>query len=66
MNWSERRKGFRRIIESKRCINPGSVFDPISARIAEEVGYEVGMFAGSVASMVVLGSPDRSRTHSIP
>ncbi|MEE2957097.1 MAG: isocitrate lyase/PEP mutase family protein [Pseudomonadota bacterium] len=58
MNWSDRRKGFRRIIESNRCINPGSVFDPISARIAEEVGYEVGMFAGSVASMVVLGSPD--------
>ena len=58
MNWSERRKRFRRTLESDRCINPGSVFDPISARIAEEVGYEVGMFAGSVASMVVLGSPD--------
>jgi carboxyvinyl-carboxyphosphonate phosphorylmutase len=34
------------------------VFDPLSARIAEELGFEVGMFAGSVASMAVLGAPD--------
>jgi carboxyvinyl-carboxyphosphonate phosphorylmutase len=34
------------------------VFDPISARIAEELGFEVGMFAGSIASFTVLGAPD--------
>jgi carboxyvinyl-carboxyphosphonate phosphorylmutase len=34
------------------------VFDPISARIAEELGFEVGMFAGSIASLAVLGAPD--------
>jgi carboxyvinyl-carboxyphosphonate phosphorylmutase len=34
------------------------VFDPISARIAEELGFEVGMFAGSIASFTVLGDPD--------
>ena len=34
------------------------MFDPISARIAEDLGFEVGMFAGSVGSMTVLGAPD--------
>src|SRR5690606_32364210 len=34
------------------------VFDPISARIAEDLGFEVGMFAGSIASLTVLGAPD--------
>jgi carboxyvinyl-carboxyphosphonate phosphorylmutase len=34
------------------------VFDPISARIAEDLGFEVGMFAGSIASGTVLGAPD--------
>jgi len=58
MHWSERRERFRILIEGNRCVYPGSVFDPISARIAEELGFEVGMFAGSVGSMAVLGSPD--------
>jgi carboxyvinyl-carboxyphosphonate phosphorylmutase len=37
---------------------PASVFDPVSARIAEDLGYEIGMLAGSVASMTVLAAPD--------
>ncbi|GIT24139.1 MAG: hypothetical protein CM1200mP41_01830 [Gammaproteobacteria bacterium] len=37
---------------------PGSVYDSISARIAEDLGYEIGMFAGSIASLTVLGAPD--------
>ena len=41
-----------------KCVHPGSVFDPISARIAEDLGFEVGMFAGSIASLTVLGAPD--------
>ncbi|MBT3991615.1 MAG: isocitrate lyase/PEP mutase family protein [Rhodospirillaceae bacterium] len=58
MNWTERRQRFRAQIESDQCVHPGSVFDPISARIAEDLGFEVGMFAGSIASMTVLGAPD--------
>jgi carboxyvinyl-carboxyphosphonate phosphorylmutase len=34
------------------------VFDAISSRIAEDLGYQAGMFAGSIASAVVLGDPD--------
>src|SRR5216683_1590185 len=58
MNWTPRRERFRAILAGGRCIHPGSVFDPISARIAEDLGFEAGMFAGSVASLTVLGAPD--------
>lgn len=30
----------------------------MSARIAEDLGFEIGMFAGSIASLTVLGAPD--------
>ena len=56
--WQARREQFRSVLSGNKCVYPGSVFDPISARIAEELGFEVGMFAGSVASMAVLGAPD--------
>jgi carboxyvinyl-carboxyphosphonate phosphorylmutase len=58
MDWTERRERFRAVIEGDTCVNPGSVYDPLSARIAEDVGFEIGMFAGSVASLAVLGAPD--------
>ena len=58
MRWNERRERFRAILEGKACIHPASVFDPVSARIAADLGFELGMFAGSVASLVVLGAPD--------
>jgi oxaloacetate decarboxylase len=58
MHWTERRQRFRAILKGSRCVHPGSVFDPISARIAEQLGFEIGMFAGSVASFTVLGAPD--------
>ncbi|MDA0786409.1 MAG: isocitrate lyase/phosphoenolpyruvate mutase family protein [Proteobacteria bacterium] len=58
MRWSARRKNFRAILNGDRCVHPGSVADPMTARITEEVGFEVGIFAGSVASMAVLAAPD--------
>ena len=58
MNVTARREQFRAILEGDRCVHPASVFDPISARIAEDLGFEVGMFAGSIASATVLGAPD--------
>lgn len=58
MHWTDRRKLFRALLSGERCIHPGSVFDPISARIAEDLGFELGMFAGSTASLTVLGAPD--------
>ena len=58
MDWTERRQRFRGILDGGRCFHPASVFDAISARIAEDLGFEIGMFAGSVASLAVLGAPD--------
>ena len=58
MHWQIQRKQFRSQLGSAVCVHPGSVYDPISARIAEQLGFETGMFAGSVASLTVLGDPD--------
>ncbi|MGA2894273.1 MAG: isocitrate lyase/PEP mutase family protein [Xanthobacteraceae bacterium] len=58
MDWTDRRERLRAVIAGSRCIYPGSVFDAISARIAEDLGFEAGMFAGSIASFAVLGAPD--------
>jgi carboxyvinyl-carboxyphosphonate phosphorylmutase len=58
MHWTDRRKRFRATLAGGRCVHPGSVYDAISARIAEDLGFEIGMFAGSIASMAVLGAPD--------
>ena len=58
MNDSQKRNQFRQILTGNQCVHPGSVFDAISSRIAEDLGYQAGMFAGSIASAVVLGDPD--------
>jgi carboxyvinyl-carboxyphosphonate phosphorylmutase len=41
-----------------QCVHPASVHEPISGRIAHDLGFEVGMYAGSTASLTVLGAPD--------
>ena len=56
--WTARREKFRSVISADQCIHPGSVYDPVSARLAEDIGFEVGILGGSVASMAVLGAPD--------
>ena len=58
MDYTKRRQRYRAVLAGNVCVHPGSVFDPISARIAEDLGFEVGMFAGSIASGTVLGAPD--------
>jgi oxaloacetate decarboxylase len=56
--WSARRTRFRGILAGTACVHPASVHDAVSARIAADLGFEMGMFAGSVASLAVLGAPD--------
>ena len=58
MDLAGRRQRYRSVLEGDQCVHPASVFDPISARIAEDLGFEVGMLAGSIASGTVLGAPD--------
>src|SRR4030081_391266 len=58
MAFRRRRAALRLILTAPTCIRPGSVYDAISIRIAEDLGFELGMFGGSVASLAVLGDPD--------
>lgn len=59
MNWTPRRQRFRQILQGTDCITPVTVFDPLSARMVEDLGGQVGMLAGSVAAMAILGAPDK-------
>ncbi|MDD0841688.1 isocitrate lyase/PEP mutase family protein [Pseudomonas sp. Gutcm_11s] len=49
---------FRALLNSNACYHTASVFDPMSARIAADLGFEVGILGGSVASLQVLAAPD--------
>jgi carboxyvinyl-carboxyphosphonate phosphorylmutase len=58
MSHTEQRKRLRAMLNANMCVSPASVFDPLSARIAQAVGYELGILAGSVASNTTLAAPD--------
>jgi carboxyvinyl-carboxyphosphonate phosphorylmutase len=58
MAFRKRREAVRSILSGSSCIHPGSVYDATSIRVAEDLGFEIGMFGGSVASLAVLGDPD--------
>src|SRR4029079_18256783 len=58
MAFRSRREKLRSILSGSACVHPGSVYDAISIRITEDLGFPLGMFAGSVASLAVLGDPD--------
>lgn len=58
MAFRSRREKLRSILSGSTCVHPGSVYDAISIRIAEDLGFPLGMFGGSVASLAVLGDPD--------
>ncbi len=53
-----RREAFRAHMAGDRCLIPASVFDPFSMRLAEDIGFEIGMAGGSSISLAVLGAPD--------
>ncbi len=58
MTFGKQREIIQSVLRGKTCIRPGSVYDPVSARIAEDLGFELGMLGGSTASLTVLGDPD--------
>ncbi|ARS52269.1 isocitrate lyase/PEP mutase family protein [Kushneria konosiri] len=49
---------FRELLAREDCFFTASTFDPMSARIAADLGFEVGILGGSVASLQVLAAPD--------
>ncbi|MBI3045208.1 MAG: isocitrate lyase/phosphoenolpyruvate mutase family protein [Betaproteobacteria bacterium] len=58
MTPTEKRQRFRAILNGPRCVSPATVFDALSARVAESVGYEVGILSGSVCAATMLAAPD--------
>ena len=54
MAFRQRREKLRSILNGSTCIRPGSVYDATSIRIAEDLGFELGMFGGSTASLAVV------------
>ena len=38
MHWTTRREHFRKQLVTNVCIHPASVYDPVTMRIAEDLG----------------------------
>ena len=58
MTATERRKRFRAMLAGPVCLTPATVYDALSARIAESVGFQVAVLSGSVCGGTVLAAPD--------
>ena len=56
---SDLRKIYRSVLSGTKCVHPAPVFDAISGRFAQDLGFELSVMGGSVASMAVLAAPDR-------
>lgn len=58
MNLTERRERFRTILGGDQCVYSPLVYDPISARIAEDLGFQVAVATNPGIALTVLGSPE--------
>ena len=58
MTPSEKRQRLRAILNGNETVSPATVFDALSARVAEAAGYTCGILSGSVSATTVLGAPD--------
>ena len=58
MTATERRQRIRSVLAGPVCLSPATVFDALSARVAESVGYEIGVLSGSVSASSLLAAPD--------
>jgi carboxyvinyl-carboxyphosphonate phosphorylmutase len=58
MNAHQRRQAVRAILADNVSVHPAPVYDALSARIAQDIGFELGVMGGSMASLAVLGDPD--------
>ena len=58
MTPTEKRLRLRAILQGNATISPATVFDALSARVAEASGYTCGILSGSESAAIALGSPD--------
>ncbi len=55
---SQARERFRRVLSQPTCTVAANIFDPLSARIAYMLDYDVCFLSGSVGKVANLGVPD--------
>src|SRR5262244_947165 len=55
---SRARERFRSVLSASTCTLAANIFDPLSARIADMLGYQVCVLSGSVGKVANLGVPD--------
>ncbi|WP_174278747.1 isocitrate lyase/PEP mutase family protein [Sphingomonas bacterium] len=55
---SPSRARFQRLLAGDVCVVPAAVFDPLSARVADRLGFAAAMLPGSLASHAMLAAPD--------
>ena len=58
MTPTEKRNRLRAILQGDVCKSPATVWDALSARVAEAAGFECGILSGSVCAATMLGAPD--------
>ena len=58
MRHTELRKRARAILNGSECVSPASVYDALSARVAESAGFGLGLLSGSISSATTLAAPD--------
>ena len=58
MNPTEQRKRIRAMLAGTTCLSPATVYDALSARVAESAGFELGILSGSVNAATTLAAPD--------
>src|SRR5690349_1321392 len=58
MRATEKRERLRAILAGPKCVSPVTVFDALSARVAQSVGCEVAVLSGSVSGNTLLAAPD--------
>jgi len=51
-------KKLRDILNDGNCYNPATIFNPLSARMASDVGFKLGIIPGRIISLDYLSEPD--------
>jgi oxaloacetate decarboxylase len=58
MTPTEKRQRLRAVLAGDVCVSPATVYDALSARVAQSAGHQVGVLSGSVSGNTVLAVPD--------
>ena len=48
----------RELLIDDNCYNPATIFNPLSARLAGDVGFKLGIIPGKIVALDYLSEPD--------